>query len=180
MKARATILMIGITLALIAPAAQAAAVWGDGATATSSTMTFKANTNHRDTNHRKALIAGVIAMSARTPFGLVAPTGRPSEEARARATVGLFFDTINARQYARTCDLLSVAYYQRYRLLNKERCALGLRVGFMWTQEIHYRITSVDVNRDRAVVETLADGVPGQIVLVREGEALKVVAVQGT
>jgi hypothetical protein len=128
----------------------------------------------------KALVAGVVAVSAGTAFGLEAPTDRPSEESLARATVGLFFETINAREYARTCDLLSVGYYQRYKLLNKERCALGLRVGFMWSEEIRYRITSVNVSQDRAVVETLADGVPGQIVLVNEGGALKVLSVDGT
>jgi hypothetical protein len=128
----------------------------------------------------KAVVAGLVAMSAGAAVGLVAPTDGPSEEALARATVALFFQTINARQYARTCDLLSVGYYQRYKLLNKERCALGLRVGFMWSQEIHYRITSVNVSRGHAVVETLADGVPGQIVLVPEGGGFKVLAVQGT
>jgi hypothetical protein len=95
------------------------------------------------------------------------------------ARVGLFFQSINARRYARTCDLLSVGYYRRYKLLNKERCALGLRVGFMWSEEIHYRITSVTVYPDRTVVETPADGVPGQIVLVSERGALKVLAVRG-
>jgi hypothetical protein len=50
MKARATTftLGIGMTLALIAPAAQAAVVWGDGAAATISALTVKANTYHRD------------------------------------------------------------------------------------------------------------------------------------
>jgi hypothetical protein len=51
MKARATTLTIGIgmTLALIAPATQAAVIWGGGAAATPSTPTIKANTNHRAT-----------------------------------------------------------------------------------------------------------------------------------
>jgi hypothetical protein len=54
MKARATTLMIGIgmTFALIAPAAQAAVVLGDGVAATPSTLTLTASTNHRGTNHR--------------------------------------------------------------------------------------------------------------------------------
>jgi hypothetical protein len=49
MKAKAATLTtgIGMTLALIAPAAQAAVVWGDGAAATPSTLTVKAATNHR-------------------------------------------------------------------------------------------------------------------------------------
>jgi hypothetical protein len=128
----------------------------------------------------KTVVACLVAMSAGTAVGVVARTDGPSEEALARATVGQFFQTINARQYMRTCDLLSVGYYRSYKLLNKERCALGLRIGFMWSEEIHYRITSVDVSGGRAVVETLADGVPGQIVLVPEGGGLKVLAVQGT
>lgn len=128
----------------------------------------------------KTVVGGLVALSAGTAVGLVAPTDRPSEEAVARATVGRFFQTINARQYARTCDLLSVGYYRSYKLLNKERCALGLRIGFMWSQEIHYRVTSVKVYQHRAVVQTLADGVPGQIVLVPAGGGLKVLAVQGT
>jgi hypothetical protein len=53
MKARATTLTIGIamTLALIAPAAQAAVILGGGAAASPSALTVKANTNHRATNH---------------------------------------------------------------------------------------------------------------------------------
>jgi hypothetical protein len=48
MKARATTLTIGIgmTLALIAPAAQAAVILGGGVAATPSTLTVKATTNH--------------------------------------------------------------------------------------------------------------------------------------
>jgi hypothetical protein len=49
MKAKSTTLMIGIgmTFALIAPAAQAAKVWGGGAAAvTNAGLTVRANTNH--------------------------------------------------------------------------------------------------------------------------------------
>jgi hypothetical protein len=46
MKARATTLTIGMTLALIAPAAQAAVILGGGAAVAPSTLTVKATTNH--------------------------------------------------------------------------------------------------------------------------------------
>jgi hypothetical protein len=37
----------------------------------------------------------------------------------------------------------------------------------MWAQEIHLRVTGVRARGNLAVVEALADGAPGRVVLVR-------------
>jgi hypothetical protein len=99
--------------------------------------------------------------------------------AEARSVATEFFRTINRRQYEQTCDLLSAAYFERYRIPSKEHCVTGLRIGFMWSQAIRFRITRVIVEADRVVVRSIADGVPGRIVLVREEGVLKIFAIQG-
>lgn len=120
-----------------------------------------------------AATAVVLVLSA----GAFGSGGRATTEARSVATE--FFRTINARRYAQTCDLLSAAYFERYHIPSKEHCATGLRIGFMWSQEIRFRITGVTVEADRVVVRSLADGVPGRILLVREEGRLKILALEG-
>lgn len=125
-----------------------------------------------------ALGAAVAAVAVLALAPVASGAGdRAATEARAVATE--FFRTINARQYEQTCDLLSAAYLERYQIPSKEHCAIGLRIGFMWSQEIRFRLTGVTVEPDRVVVRSLADGVRGRILLVREEGRLKILDIEG-
>lgn len=104
---------------------------------------------------------------------------RPSVVAEARNVATEFFRSINARDYERTCSLLSAGYYERHKLQSKRDCALGLRVGFTWAQEIRFRLTGVRRTGDRLVVEAIADGASGSLVLVPEHGRLRILSVNG-
>ena len=91
-----------------------------------------------------------------------------------------FFRSINERRYEHTCRLLSKAYYKKYRIPSRRHCVAGLRISFMWSQEIRYRITDIEAERDRAIVTAIADGAPGHVVLVRERGAFKVLELEST
>lgn len=54
-----------------------------------------------------------------------------------------------------------------------------MRVAFAWSGKIDFRIGNVTREANRVVVEAVADTAPGQLVLVREDGALRIVAVQG-
>ena len=128
-----------------------------------------------------AAAAGVVSSSVAigvVPVGSASGRGAAAR-AEAHATAAGFFRSINERRYDRTCALLSAGYYRRHGL-DPERCALGLRVGFMWSDEIRFRVTSVRVDGSRAVVEALVDCVPGRLVLVTERDRFKVSSVLGS
>jgi hypothetical protein len=74
---------------------------------------------------------------------------------------------------------LAADYLKFHGLESASRCSLGLRIGFMWSQEIRFRIGEVRLRERQAVVEAIADGARGELVLVREGARLKVLAVRG-
>src|SRR5262249_19091094 len=114
-------------------------------------------------------VAVAAAVFAAVPLGSGVGAQRSiSAETRAAAVAQAFFRSINARRYAETCDLLSARFYRDSHVQNKARCALGLRIGFTWAQAIRYRIAGVSVEGDRAVVSAIANGAPGQIVLIEE------------
>ena len=128
-------------------------------------------------------LAGAVAGLATALLGLgLALSGSargPSPEAMARQTATEFFQTIDARRYERTCDLLAAEFYRENHVPDKARCALALRIGFTWAPSYRFRIVGVRVEGDRAVVEALANGAPGQIVLVEEHGQFKVVSLEG-
>lgn len=105
---------------------------------------------------------------------------RLSVEAEAREVTVAFFRSINERRYDRACRLLSKAYYKKYRIPSRRHCVAGLRISFMWSQEIRFRITDIQADRDRAVVSATADGAPGRVVLIREDGAFKVLELEST
>jgi hypothetical protein len=128
-----------------------------------------------------AAAAGVVSSSVATGVVLVgSASGRAAAtRAEAHATAAGFFRSINERRYDRTCALLSTSYYRRHSL-DPARCAVGLRIGFMWSDEIRFRVTGVRIDGARAVVEALVDGVPGRLVLVSERGRFKVSSVLGS
>jgi hypothetical protein len=128
-----------------------------------------------------AAAAGVVLSSVATGVVLVGSASGRAAATRieAHATAAGFFRSINERRYDRTCALLSTSYYRRHSL-DPARCALGLRIGFMWSDEIRFRVTRVRIDGPRAVVEALVDGVPGRLVLVSERGRFKVSSVLGS
>jgi hypothetical protein len=120
-----------------------------------------------------AAATALIALGAAPAF----PATGASLEARARAVVGEFFRTINAREFGRTCDLMSARFYKENHIPNRKRCVLGLTVTFTNTATIHVRILGVRREVDQVVVKALANGAPGTIVVVREAGGLKILSV---
>lgn len=99
-------------------------------------------------------------------------------EARARDVVTRLFRTIDERRYASTCDLLADGYFEGSPL-GRRRCALGLRIGFMWSNELRIRLGRVRVDGDRVVVEAVVNGAPGTVEVVRETGRFRVLRVDG-
>ena len=132
------------------------------------------------TRHKLAgAIAGLAAVLLGLGLAFSGSVHGPSPEAMARQTAREFFRTIDARRYEQTCDLLAAQFYREHHMPDKARCALALRIGFTWAPSYRFRIVGVRVSGDRAVVEALANGVPGQVGLVREHGRFKVVSVHG-
>ena len=97
----------------------------------------------------------------------------PGDEVHARSVAVEFVRSINARRYERSCALMVSSRNDR------ATCAIGLRIGFMWSQEIRFRITGVRLDDDLAIVSALADGSPGRVVLQRFGDRYRVLRVEG-
>lgn len=124
-----------------------------------------------------ALVALVVGLSI-PAAALAAP--RLSAEQEARSVTVAFFRSINERRYEQTCRLLSKGYYEKYRIPTRRHCIAGLRIGFMWSQEIRFRITEIDADRESAIVTAVAGGAPGRVVLVRERGSFKVLELEST
>jgi hypothetical protein len=48
----------------------------------------------------------------------------------------------------------------------------------MWSQEIEFRISGIEADRNRAVVNSTADGAAGRVILIRERGAFKVLELE--
>jgi hypothetical protein len=130
----------------------------------------------------RTLISALFAAAALAGFGvglsLADPSGS-SATAEARAVDAQFFRAIDQRRFAQTCDLLSALFYRQHRVPDKRRCVLGLSVGMAMAPSYRFEIARVQLTRRGAVVSARADGLPGRLVLVREGNGFKILAVQG-
>jgi hypothetical protein len=122
------------------------------------------------------VLAVLAVTTSLAPAALAAPRLSAEEEAR-RVTVA-FFRSINERRYEQTCRLLSKAYYKKYRIPSRRHCVAGLRISFMWSQEIEFRISGIEADRNRAVVNSTADGAAGRVILIRERGAFKVLELE--
>jgi hypothetical protein len=124
--------------------------------------------------------AAVAAITATFPgHAALQRRGFVSAEERAAKVAATFLRSINARRFERTCSLLSVRFYREQRLPGKARCVLVLRIGFTWAPTYRFEIASVRMSGERAVVATLANGVPGRLVLVPEAGNFRVLSVDG-
>lgn len=116
----------------------------------------------------QALIAGLLVVgSAAAVFAVATASGAHENAAaqiEARSVVAELFQTLNERRYDQTCALFSPGCYRENRVRNPRECAIGLRIGLMWSQEIHFRITAVSLDGEMAVVDAVVDGAPGRII----------------
>src|SRR5262249_14333327 len=132
----------------------------------------------RRMNIRMPLAATALTAAA-LGLGIAGATSEPGET-RAAAVATAFFRSLDARDYAGTCGLMSTRFYRQNHVPSKTRCVLGLRTGFMWAPSIRFRILGVRLDGRRAVVSAVANGAPGRIVLVEEGGSFRVLSVQGS
>ena len=113
--------------------------------------------------------------------GRLSPTrpARSNVTAQARSVATEFFRSQNERRYASTCRLLSHGFIKSHALRDRRTCTAVMRVAFVWSGKIDYRIGRVTRDGDRVVVQAVADRAPGRLVLVREGGKLRILAVAG-
>lgn len=133
---------------------------------------------------RKTLATVTLAAQLLAMLGLgLTPASSASglaTEAQARAVVSEFFRGINARQFGKTCSLMSARFYRKNHISGRKQCVLGLTVGFANSPTIFVRILRVRSVGERALVSVLANGAPGEIVLVKESGQLRVLALHGS
>jgi hypothetical protein len=86
----------------------------------------------------------------------------------ARSVAFEFFRSQNERRYEDTCRLLAHGFYESHGLRDRRTCVAILRVAFVWSGKIDFRIGKITREGYRVVVHADADGAPGRIVLVRE------------
>jgi hypothetical protein len=131
---------------------------------------------------RKWLTLGVTAIAGFALTVGVAFSGSghgQSREALARATTREFFQTINARHFERTCQLMSARFYRENHVQGRARCVLALRIGFTWAPTFRFRILGVHFVGSRAIVAANANGAPGRIVLLEESGRFRVLSAGG-
>ena len=123
-----------------------------------------------------AVAAAVLVVLPRATVGGNAASVRSSE---ARLVARRFLRTINTRQFEATCSMLSRRFYRENHVPSRERCVLGFRIGFTWAPTYRFQIGAAHASGDRVTVETLANGAPGTVVLVREAGEFRVLSVRG-
>ena len=99
---------------------------------------------------------------------------------QARHVAVEFFQSQNERRYGDLCALLSRGFIRTHALRDRRTCTAVSRVAFVWSGKIEFRIGKLVRVGDRFVVQAVADGAPGRIVLVREDGSLKILAVEGS
>lgn len=120
-----------------------------------------------------------VAVAGFTLSAVIDSSSGAMTRSEATSVAREFLTSLNRRRYEQTCDLLARGYLETHRLESAGQCSLGLRIGFMWSQEIRFRIGRVRFRGGQAIVEAVVDGAPGQLVLAREVGRLKVLAVRG-
>jgi hypothetical protein len=98
---------------------------------------------------------------------------------QARRVAVEFFRLQNERRYDDLCRLFSRGFFRTHALRDRQTCVAVLRVAFVWSGKIEFRVGRVVREDDRFAVQAVADGAPGRIVLIREDGSLKILAVEG-
>jgi hypothetical protein len=127
------------------------------------------------------VVAAVSILATVAIAGRLSPTrpAHPNVTAQARSAATEFFRSQNERRYASTCQLLSDGFIKSHALRDRRTCTAVMRVAFVWSGKIDFRIGRVTQEGDRVVVRAVADGAPGRLVLVTEDGALRILAVEG-
>jgi hypothetical protein len=131
-----------------------------------------------------ATIAAATVLAGFGTAGLCGPvlasgSNDPTLADQARQVAVEFFRSQNERRYDGLCGLLSRGFYRTHALRDRRTCVAVSRVAFVWSLKIDFWIGNVVREGARFVVQAVADGSPGRIVLVREGGSLKILAVEG-
>ena len=124
-------------------------------------------------------VAVLSAFGAAGAGGSISAPGHDALAAQAQRVAVEFFRSQNERRYDDLCGLFSRAFYRSHALRDERTCAAVLRVASVWNARIEFRIGKVVHDGDRLVVQAVADGAPGRLVLVREDGSLKILAVEG-
>jgi hypothetical protein len=129
-----------------------------------------------------AAVVMAVAAAASIAIAVSAPKVSASPEAQAKATAVAkqFMRTLQDGHFAQTCRLLSDRFYRENHVPSRARCELALRATFTGAA-VRFEVLDVQIDRarNRAVVEALANGSPGKIVLVQENHLFKVLSVDG-
>src|SRR5439155_12768340 len=92
---------------------------------------------------------------------------------QARRVAVEFFRSQNERRYDDLCRLFSRRFYRTHALRDRQTCVAVSHVAFVWSAKIQFRIGQLVRVGGRFVVQAVADGAPGVIVLIREDDSLK-------
>jgi hypothetical protein len=103
---------------------------------------------------------------------VAAPTGYVQE---ARAATRQFFWAMDNRRFDTVCNLLSEGFYRLNAINSKQLCRLSLRYTTS-PSGVRFRILGAQANRENATVHVLADGVPGELLLVRDRGRFRVLS----
>lgn len=125
------------------------------------------------------VVLAAVALATVGIGGTVWPERKSNWSATEARRVAIeFFRSQNERRYEVTCRVLSLGFIRTHALRDRQTCTAVMRVAFVWSGRIVFRIDDVSREADRVVVHALADGAPGRLVLVREDGALRILAVQ--
>jgi hypothetical protein len=108
----------------------------------------------------------------RTAPAVAVPTGYVGE---ARATATRFFRAMDSRRFETVCNLLSEGFYRLNGINSRQLCVLSLRYT-MSPSGVRFRILGAQADREKATVQVLADGVPGELLLVRDRGRFRVLS----
>jgi hypothetical protein len=124
-----------------------------------------------------ALLTGLAVTTFAPGVGSGSARGGNTSDLQARAVVRRFFQTINARDFAKTCELMSVRFYRRNHVPDKRHCVIGLTAGLTMSPTVSFRIITVRTDGEQTIVRATANGAAGKIVLINEHGRLKILSV---
>jgi len=124
-------------------------------------------------------VVGTLAVAGMVSTSTARGDDSVATKAQARSVAVEFFRSQNERRYEDTCRLLSRGFYRTHALRDRQTCTAVMRVAFVWSGKIVFRIGTVTREGGRLVVHAVADGARGRIVLVREDGTLRILTVDG-
>jgi hypothetical protein len=117
----------------------------------------------------------IIAFGAHVGAGGAADAKAARFEQEARATARQFFHALDSRRFDTVCNLFSEGFYNLNAIKSKKLCTLSLRYSLS-PAGVRYRIVYAHATENRASVGVVADGVLGELVLVRDRGRFRVLS----